>query len=304
MGGIGQLVMSGPLIVAVPVAAAAGAITFASPCCLPLVPGYLAYVTGMSEASADPAHPEQDAAPAPRPASRGRAVAGTALFVLGFSALLASYGAAPGCGCTGSAATNRRYDRAATPAPRRGRRLLRAAHAACRPERAGQQHQDRSVAHVAGRPGIDAGEVLEHHPARDGHEDGQRQEHPGPGAEKHGEPGGQAYPGGGEAEQVRMADRHPGQHRGVHDRSGPVASAWLTVSMESRPFIVSWGMAVKKAAPIHSPSHSTRLHWLMTPASAAAVASSRGSRRGNKTTPAIAYSRAAPGSRRGSRTSR
>ncbi len=40
-GGIGHLVMSGPLILAVPVAAAAGAITFISPCCLPLVPGYL-----------------------------------------------------------------------------------------------------------------------------------------------------------------------------------------------------------------------------------------------------------------------
>jgi cytochrome c-type biogenesis protein len=96
MGGIGQLVMSGPLIVAAPVAAAAGAITFASPCCLPLVPGYLAYVTGMSGASTDPAELEQDAAPASRPASRGRAVAGTVLFVLGFSALFASYGAAFG----------------------------------------------------------------------------------------------------------------------------------------------------------------------------------------------------------------
>src|SRR6266487_1331241 len=48
MSGVGQLVMSGPLILAVPVAAAAGAITFISPCCLPLIPGYLSYVTGMS----------------------------------------------------------------------------------------------------------------------------------------------------------------------------------------------------------------------------------------------------------------
>jgi len=40
-GGIGHLVMSGPLILAVTVVAAAGAITFISPCCLPLVPGYL-----------------------------------------------------------------------------------------------------------------------------------------------------------------------------------------------------------------------------------------------------------------------
>jgi len=49
-GGAGQLVMSGPLILAVPVVAAAGAITFASPCCLPLIPGYLSYLTGMSGA--------------------------------------------------------------------------------------------------------------------------------------------------------------------------------------------------------------------------------------------------------------
>jgi cytochrome c-type biogenesis protein len=37
----------GPLLLALPVAAAAGAVTFLSPCCLPLVPGYLAYITGM-----------------------------------------------------------------------------------------------------------------------------------------------------------------------------------------------------------------------------------------------------------------
>ncbi len=100
-GGIGHLVMSGPLILAVPVAAAAGAITFVSPCCLPLVPGYLSYVTGMSGAGAaegrsgrgGPASPAGDVAV---PAAPGRAVAGTALFVLGFSALFASYGAAFG----------------------------------------------------------------------------------------------------------------------------------------------------------------------------------------------------------------
>ena len=118
-GGAGQLVMSGPLLLAVPVAAAAGAITFISPCCLPLVPGYLAYVAGMSGlgtggagASALSLPRPGDAAgrpqasgrvtatlaeatgPAARAGPRGRAVAGTALFVLGFSALFASYGAA------------------------------------------------------------------------------------------------------------------------------------------------------------------------------------------------------------------
>jgi cytochrome c-type biogenesis protein len=47
-GGIQHLVQAGPLILAAPVAAAAGALTFLSPCVLPLVPGYLSYVTGMS----------------------------------------------------------------------------------------------------------------------------------------------------------------------------------------------------------------------------------------------------------------
>jgi cytochrome c-type biogenesis protein len=89
---VGSLVSSGPLLLAIPVAAAAGAVTFMSPCCLPLVPGYLAYVTGMSGADV-----QQSPADAPgMPPSRGRTVAGTALFVLGFSALFATYGVAFG----------------------------------------------------------------------------------------------------------------------------------------------------------------------------------------------------------------
>ena len=48
---IGSLIATGPLLLAMPVAAAAGAVTFLSPCCLPLVPGYLSYITGMSGAS-------------------------------------------------------------------------------------------------------------------------------------------------------------------------------------------------------------------------------------------------------------
>ena len=43
-GGIGHLVLSGPLILAVPVAAAARAVTFLSPCVLPLVSGPTSYV--------------------------------------------------------------------------------------------------------------------------------------------------------------------------------------------------------------------------------------------------------------------
>jgi cytochrome c-type biogenesis protein len=121
-----NLVSSGPLLLAIPVAAAAGAVTFLSPCCLPLVPGYLAYITGMSgaDATAAPAGElaaEGAAAPAgnasgeagagagggvttrprakaPAPAARhtGRTVAGTALFVAGFSAVFALTGLAVG----------------------------------------------------------------------------------------------------------------------------------------------------------------------------------------------------------------
>ncbi len=57
-GGLDHLILSGPVLLAMPVAAAAGAITFLSPCCLPLVPGYLSYLTGMSGS----------AAPGPEPA--------------------------------------------------------------------------------------------------------------------------------------------------------------------------------------------------------------------------------------------
>jgi len=84
---VGSAVTTGPLLLAIPIAAAAGTLTFLSPCCLPLVPGYLSYVTGMSGADAG-----NDAGPA----GRGRMLAGATLFVLGFSALFATYGLAFG----------------------------------------------------------------------------------------------------------------------------------------------------------------------------------------------------------------
>ena len=112
-----NLVSSGPLILAIPVAAAAGALTFLSPCCLPLVPGYLSYITGMSgvgaaegaavtgggtaavavaEGSGGVTTATVTTSDAPGSAPTGRAVAGTALFVLGFSAVFAVYGLAFG----------------------------------------------------------------------------------------------------------------------------------------------------------------------------------------------------------------
>src|SRR5260370_19067866 len=77
MSGAAQLVTSGPLILALPVAAAAGAVTFLSPCCLPLVPGYLSFVTGMAGASGS--HAARAAAAQPVVASEGGA--GPALVV-------------------------------------------------------------------------------------------------------------------------------------------------------------------------------------------------------------------------------
>lgn len=43
---LSDLAISGPLLLAFAVALAAGAVSFASPCCLPLVPGYVGYLAG------------------------------------------------------------------------------------------------------------------------------------------------------------------------------------------------------------------------------------------------------------------
>lgn len=69
----------GPLLVAVGVAALAGLVSFLSPCVLPLVPGYLSYMTGLAGADLD------DALKRPTNAARGRIVLGTAGFLAGFT---------------------------------------------------------------------------------------------------------------------------------------------------------------------------------------------------------------------------
>lgn len=71
---LASYLLSGNLILALPIAALAGLISFASPCVIPLVPGYLSYAAGFSN-------------------NRGRLLAGSTLFVLGFTALFVTYGA-------------------------------------------------------------------------------------------------------------------------------------------------------------------------------------------------------------------
>ncbi|PYC67849.1 cytochrome C biogenesis protein ResC [Streptomyces tateyamensis] len=78
-----QTVLSGSLLLAAPIAVLAGLLSFFSPCVLPLVPGYLSYVTGFSAA---------DLADA-QGARRGRMLAGALLFVAGFTAVFVSGGA-------------------------------------------------------------------------------------------------------------------------------------------------------------------------------------------------------------------
>jgi cytochrome c-type biogenesis protein len=70
-------IATGALPVAALVALAAGLVSFASPCVLPLVPGFLGYVTGLSEVALED-----------RP--RSRLVLGALLFVVGFSVVVIS----------------------------------------------------------------------------------------------------------------------------------------------------------------------------------------------------------------------
>lgn len=70
-----EIVLSGSMFVAIPIALLAGIITFVSPCVLPLVPGYLGFVSANV---------------------KSKVVLGTALFVLGFSAVFVTLGVLAG----------------------------------------------------------------------------------------------------------------------------------------------------------------------------------------------------------------
>ncbi|MEN3610864.1 cytochrome c biogenesis protein CcdA [Plantactinospora sp. ZYX-F-223] len=99
-----ELAESGPVLLAIGAAALAGLVSFLSPCVLPLVPGYLSYVTGLAGSDLEQRRAATDRAPdgpggeaaggavavATRPvrtprAVRGRVLAGTLLFIAGFT---------------------------------------------------------------------------------------------------------------------------------------------------------------------------------------------------------------------------
>ena len=96
-GSFANAASNGPLLLAIGAAAIAGLVSFLSPCVLPLIPGYLSYVTGLAGADLDaalgmPTAPVEAGggtavitAPRRAPARRGRVLAGTALFVIGFA---------------------------------------------------------------------------------------------------------------------------------------------------------------------------------------------------------------------------
>ncbi len=69
-----DIILNGSLLAAIPMALLAGIVSFISPCVLPLVPGYLGFVSGMS-------------------AVKSRVLLGSVLFVLGFSVVFVSFGA-------------------------------------------------------------------------------------------------------------------------------------------------------------------------------------------------------------------
>lgn len=72
-----SVILDGSLFAALPIALLAGLVSFLSPCVLPLVPGYLGYVSGQA-------------------APKSRVVLGVILFVLGFTIVFVGLGAAFG----------------------------------------------------------------------------------------------------------------------------------------------------------------------------------------------------------------
>jgi len=79
---MGEIVSNGTLVLAVPIALLAGFLSFASPCVLPLIPGYLAYIGGFAHTT--------------ERSDRRRLLIGAVLFVLGFSVVFIVFTGAAG----------------------------------------------------------------------------------------------------------------------------------------------------------------------------------------------------------------
>jgi cytochrome c-type biogenesis protein len=80
-----ETAVGGTMALALPVALLAGLVSFFSPCVVPLLPGYLSYDTGLGAAEVVEGSPR-----------RGRMLAGTSLFVLGFAAVFVMTGVVAG----------------------------------------------------------------------------------------------------------------------------------------------------------------------------------------------------------------
>ncbi|HYB34773.1 MAG TPA: cytochrome c biogenesis CcdA family protein [Mycobacterium sp.] len=87
MTGFTEIAAAGPLLLALAVCVLAGLVSFASPCVVPLVPGYLSYLAAVVGVNAaDGARAVKGSAKAP-PAARWRVAGSAALFVAGFTAV-------------------------------------------------------------------------------------------------------------------------------------------------------------------------------------------------------------------------
>ncbi len=85
---VGQTVMSGSMLLAIPIAIAAGFLSFASPCVLPLVPGYLSFISGLTHTEIQNSEGLNH--------QKSRLLIGSLGFVAGFSFLFITAGAAFG----------------------------------------------------------------------------------------------------------------------------------------------------------------------------------------------------------------
>lgn len=101
--GLTETAATGPLLVALAISMLAGLVSFASPCVVPLVPGYLSYLAAVVGVDEQPA-PGRDSVP---PGARWRVAGSAALFIAGFTAVFVC-GTVAVLGMTTTLITNQR----------------------------------------------------------------------------------------------------------------------------------------------------------------------------------------------------